>query len=157
MTTKTHSAATEQADPTASPPIRATIYVGRWPDIPAVAAPGPRGRFSPTTSTIISGATEAILIDAQYLKDDVRDLGDLIERIGKWLTTIYITHAHADHYLGLGPLLEQFPEARCVALPNVVEAMRQTMDLQDLQWGMLFGDATVRGGSLPEPIELEAI
>lgn len=154
MSTETHSIGTDQAGPAASPPIRATVYVGRWPNIPAVEVSGtPTGKFSPTTSTIISGATEAILIDAQYLKDDVRDLGDLIERTGKTLTTIYITHPHADHYLGLGPLLERFRDARCVALPNVVEEMKQTMELQDLQWGLLFGDACVKGGRLPEPIE----
>ena len=77
----------------------------------------------------------------------------MIERIGKSLTTIYITHAHADHYLGLGPLLERFPNARCVALPNVIEAMKQTMELQDLQWEMLFGNATVKRGPLPAPLE----
>jgi hypothetical protein len=154
MSTQTDSTDTGHADPTLSPPIRATVYVGRWPNIPAVEVPGtPKGKFSPTTSTIISGATEAVLVDAQYLKDDVRDLGDLIERTEKRLTTIYITHAHADHYLGIGPLLERFPNARCVALPNVVEAMKQTMELQDLQWAMLFGDAAVKGAPLPEPIE----
>jgi glyoxylase-like metal-dependent hydrolase (beta-lactamase superfamily II) len=154
MSTRTHSTDPSQADPTTAPPIRATVYVGRWPTIPAVEAPAwPKGKFSPTTSTIISGATEAVLIDAQYLKDDVRDLGDLIERTGKRLTTIFITHAHADHYLGVGPLLERFPDVRCVALPMVVEAMKQTMELQDLEWGLLFGDATVKGGPLPEPIE----
>jgi hypothetical protein len=154
MSTQTDSTDTGHADPTLSPPIRATVYVGRWPNIPAVEVPGtPKGKFSPTTSTIISGATEAVLVDAQYLKDDVRDLGDLIERTGKRLTTIYITHAHADHYLGIGPLLERFPNARCVALPNVVEAIKQTMELQDLQWEMLFGDAAVKGAPLPEPIE----
>jgi glyoxylase-like metal-dependent hydrolase (beta-lactamase superfamily II) len=62
----------------------------------------PTGAFPPTTATLVSGATEAVLIDALYLKDDVRDLGDLIERTGKSLTTIYITHAHSDHYAGLG-------------------------------------------------------
>lgn len=154
MSTETPLTDAHQADPRAAPPIRATVYVGRWPAIPAVEVPGwPKGKFSPTTSTIISGATEAILVDAQYLKDDVRDLGDLIERTGKRLTTIYITHAHADHYLGLGPLRERFPDARCVALPIVVEAMKQTMELQEMQWGLLFGDAAVKGGSLPDPVE----
>lgn len=154
VNTKIHSENTDHARHASSPPIRATVYVGRWPDIPAVEVPGtPTGKFSPTTSTIISGETEAVLIDAQYLKDDIRDLGDLIERIGKTLTTIYITHPHADHYLGLGPLLERFPGARCVALPNVIEEMKQTMELQDLQWELLFGDACVRSGPLPEPIE----
>jgi glyoxylase-like metal-dependent hydrolase (beta-lactamase superfamily II) len=154
MTIEIRSTATGQVDPAAPPPIRATVYVGRWPDIPAVDVPGwPKGKFSPTSSTLISGATEAVLVDAQYLKDDVRDLGDLIERTGKRLTTIYITHAHADHYLGLGPLLERFPDARAVALPNVVDAMRQTMEVQEMQWAMLFGAAAVKGTRLPEPIE----
>jgi glyoxylase-like metal-dependent hydrolase (beta-lactamase superfamily II) len=154
MTTETHSTDTDHVDPTTSPPIRATVYVGRWPDIPAVEIPDwPKGKFSPTTSTIISGASEAVLVDAQYLTEDVRDLGDLIERIGKRLTTIYITHAHADHYLGVGPLLARFPDARCVALPSVIEAMKQTSQQQEMQWEMLFGDATVKGTPTPEPID----
>lgn len=155
MSTDTRSPATDSTGPSAkTPPIRATVYVGRWPEIPAGDWPDiPSGLFSPTTATLVSGPTEAVLIDAQYLKDDVRDLGDLIERTGKKLTTIYITHAHADHYLGLGPLLERFPDAKCVALPHVVEAMKETMDLQREQWRMLFGDACVVAGPLPEPIE----
>ncbi|SPM37177.1 Glyoxylase or a related metal-dependent hydrolase, beta-lactamase superfamily II [Mycobacterium rhizamassiliense] len=154
MSIDIHSADAAQVDPTASPPIRATVYVGRWPDIPALPLMGiPKGTFSPTTSTIISGASEAILIDTQYLKQDIHDLGDLIERTGKRLTTIYITHPHADHYLGLAALLERFPSSRCVALPHVVESMRETMEMQNLQWERLFGAATVKGGPLPEPIE----
>ena len=147
--------ATENKPAHAAPvPVRATVYVGRWPNIPAVDLPGyPTGTFSPTTSTLITGATEAVLIDAQYLKDDVRDLGDLIERTGKKLTTIYITHAHADHYAGFVPLLERFPGARAVALPNVIEGMREGMDLQNLQWQLMFGDAAVQGGPLPEPCD----
>lgn len=123
MSTESRAIDTDQVDPTASPPIRATVYLGRWPDIPAVDFPDwPKGKFSPTSSTLISGAASAVLVDAQYHKDDARDLGDLIGRTGKKLTTFYITHAHADHYLGLGPLLEGFPDARGVALPSVVES-----------------------------------
>ncbi|WP_241031833.1 MBL fold metallo-hydrolase [Rhodococcus koreensis] len=110
------------------------------------------GTFSPTTSTIVSGPTEAVLIDAQYLEDDVRDLGDLIERTGKTLTTIYVTHAHPDHYLGIGPLMKRFPEAKCVALPHVVEAIKETRDEYAEQWKLMFGDSSVSGDALPEPI-----
>ena len=138
----------------AVPPIRATVYVGRWPNIPAADWPEiPSGTFSPTTATLISGPSEAVLIDAQYLKDDVRDLGDLIERTGKQLTTIYVTHDHPDHYLGIGPLMERFPDAKCVALPHVVESMKESMELQRQQWAMLFGDACVEAGALPDPID----
>jgi glyoxylase-like metal-dependent hydrolase (beta-lactamase superfamily II) len=139
---------------TDAPPVRATVYAGRWPNIPAVEFPGiPNGTFSPTTSTLITGATEAVLVDAQYLKEDVRDLGDLIERTGKKLTTIYVTHDHQDHYLGSGPLLERFPGAKYVALPQVIESMKATMEMQTGQWQLLFGDACVKPGPLPEPIE----
>jgi glyoxylase-like metal-dependent hydrolase (beta-lactamase superfamily II) len=137
-----------------TPPIRATVFVGRWPNVPVIEMPGlPVGQFSPTTATLVSGPTEIVLIDALYLKDDVRDLGDLIERTGKRLTTIYVTHAHQDHYLGIGPLLERFPEARAVALPHVIEAMKESMDLQSMQWQLLFGDTCIKAGALPDPLE----
>jgi glyoxylase-like metal-dependent hydrolase (beta-lactamase superfamily II) len=84
------------------------------------------GQFSPTTATILSGPTEAVLVDTLLLADDVERLGDRIEATGKKLTTIYITHAHFDHYFGLEALLERFPGARAVALPSVVEAARAT-------------------------------
>lgn len=149
-----HSPA-HQVDGTApTSPVRATTFVGRWPTIPAIEMPGfPNGTFSPTTATLVTGPTEAVLIDALYLKDDVRDLGDLIERTGKRLTTIYITHAHQDHYLGFAPLLERFPDAVCVALPQVVDAIKQTMDLQTMQWTLMFGDTCVPAGPVPDVME----
>lgn len=142
----------DQAPVTA--PVRATVFAGRWPAIPVIEMPGfPNGTFSPTTATLVTGPTEVVLIDALYLKDDVRDLGDLIERTGKKLTTIYITHAHQDHYLGFPALLERFPDARCVALPHVVSAIKETMDLQTMQWTLMFGDTCVPAGPVPDPIE----
>ena len=136
-------------------PVRATVFVGRWPNVPFEEMPEliPSGTFSPTTATLVSGATEVVLIDALHLTEEVKDLGDLIERTGKKLTTIYITHDHADHYLGFGPLLERFPEAKCVALPHVVESMEKTMETQAGQWKLLFGDTCVSPGPLPEVLE----
>ena len=137
----------------AMPQIRATVFNGRWPEIRAPYPGIETGTFPPSSSTIVSGPTEAVLIDAQYLKDDVRELGDLIERTGKTLTTIYITHAHPDHYLGIGPLKERFPEAKCIALPHVVEAIPGAMaEYADL-WEMMFGDTSVPYGALPDPFE----
>src|ERR1019366_10810391 len=61
---------------------------------------GDPGRtFSPSTSTLVTGDTQAVLIDAQFTESEITALGDMIEQTGKALTTIYITHGHYDHYL----------------------------------------------------------
>jgi len=136
-------------------PIRATVVVGHWPTVPVEEMPDliPSGTFSPTTATLISGATEAVLIDALQLREEIKELGDLIERTGKKLTTIYVTHDHPDHYLGIGPLMERFPEAKCVALPGVVASMKETREAQMGQWQLLFGDRTADFGPFPEVLE----
>src|SRR4051794_9348124 len=77
------------------------------------------GTFSPTTSTLIAGDTEAVLVDTQYLEKDVKEVIRRIEASGKTLTTIFITHGHFDHYFGLEMLVSHFPEARAVASPPV--------------------------------------
>ncbi len=71
-----------------------------------------KGTFAATTSTLVCGSSEAVLIDAQHIRSDVAALGDLIERTGRRLTTIYVTHGHADHWYGAGELVARFPEAR---------------------------------------------
>jgi glyoxylase-like metal-dependent hydrolase (beta-lactamase superfamily II) len=63
------------------------------------------GTFSPTTSTLITGDTQAVLVDTQYREPDVPEVIRRIEASGKTLTTIFITHGHFDHYFGLEMLL----------------------------------------------------
>ncbi len=40
------------------------------------------------------------------------------------METIYITHAHFDHFYGLGILLDRFPGARAIATPKTLNAMQ---------------------------------
>jgi glyoxylase-like metal-dependent hydrolase (beta-lactamase superfamily II) len=42
------------------------------------------------------------------------------------LETIYITHAHFDHFYGLSVLLDRFPGARAIATPKTVNAMQMS-------------------------------
>jgi hypothetical protein len=44
-----------------------------------VIAGDPNRTFSPTTSTLIFPATDAVLVDALLIKEDVDALGDMIE------------------------------------------------------------------------------
>jgi glyoxylase-like metal-dependent hydrolase (beta-lactamase superfamily II) len=69
-------------------------------------------------SVIVMGKTDAVLIDAQWtLSNAHRVIVELLET-GKKLKTIYLTHAHPDHYFGVGAIAEVFPEARVVAIPS---------------------------------------
>jgi glyoxylase-like metal-dependent hydrolase (beta-lactamase superfamily II) len=70
-------------------------------------------------SVIVTGKTDAVLIDAQWtLSNAHRVIAEILET-GKYLKAIYISHAHPDHYFGLGTIAEAFPKARVVALPSV--------------------------------------
>jgi glyoxylase-like metal-dependent hydrolase (beta-lactamase superfamily II) len=118
---------------------------------------GGRGTFSPTTSTLLVGRSESVLIDAQYIDSDIAALGDLIEETGTKLTAIYVTHGHADHYLGIGTLLERFPGARPLATSGVVDFIKATLELQTRQWSAMFGDAASKATVLPEPMAGDVI
>jgi glyoxylase-like metal-dependent hydrolase (beta-lactamase superfamily II) len=109
--------------------------------------------FSPTTSTIIYGEREAILVDAQFIKNDIHELGNAIEKLDRTLTTIFITHGHVDHYFGIDILAERFPGVRVVATSKVVDdiVVRGKQDLATFStW---FGDDLVVPTSIPEPLD----
>ena len=74
-------------------------------------------------SVIVMGKTDAVLIDAQWtLSNAHRVVAEILET-GKRLKEVYITHAHPDHYFGLGPIAEAFPEARVTALASVARTI----------------------------------
>src|SRR4030043_846680 len=76
-------------------------------------------------SVIVTGKTDAALIDAQWtLSNAHRVVAEILET-GKQLKTIYVTHAHPDHYFGLGPIAEAFPKARFIALPSVARTINK--------------------------------
>jgi glyoxylase-like metal-dependent hydrolase (beta-lactamase superfamily II) len=69
-------------------------------------------------SVIVTGKKDAVLIDAQWtLSNAHRVISEILET-GKNLTMIYLTHAHPDHYFGVGTIAEVFPKARVVAIPS---------------------------------------
>ena len=72
-------------------------------------------------SVVVMGKNDAVLIDAQWTLSSVHHLIAEILETGKKLTTIYLTHAHPDHYFGAGTIAEAFPEARVVAIPSEAE------------------------------------
>lgn len=101
------------------------------PSIPTAIEDRPPGLaqrvWSPISSTLIYGKTEAVLVDPLMTQDQARLLGDWVEGSGKTLSRIYVTHGHGDHWFGLATLLERFPGAHAMATAKVVEHARSQM------------------------------
>lgn len=76
------------------------------------------------TTTLFWGERDAVLVDTFLSDAQTSVLADFIESKGRTLRSIYLTHAHPDHFFGLTKLLQRFPQARAIARPNVVDAMR---------------------------------
>src|SRR5580698_3769170 len=111
--------------PTSRPSLTYDVFVA--PEKLAKAPPpqvGDPPAWDPTTSTLIFGERDAVLVDALCTVREVMTLADWVALHDRQLTTIYITHGHGDHYLGLSVLLERFPKARAVATVGTVRLMR---------------------------------
>jgi glyoxylase-like metal-dependent hydrolase (beta-lactamase superfamily II) len=94
-------------------------------------------------SVIVTGKTDALLIDAQWtLSNAHRVVAEILET-GKHLKTIYVTHAHPDHYFGLGPVAEAFPEARVTALPSVARTINNQFFGKIEHWEEVIGATNV--------------
>ncbi len=70
-------------------------------------------------SVVVVGERNAVLIDTQFSPENATALADLIEGTGRQLETVFITHAHPDHFSGLPIIRERFPELRAVAHPSI--------------------------------------
>src|SRR3984957_6141297 len=82
--------------------------------------------FDPMTSTLIFGEYDAVLVDGRAAGAEAEALADWIALHNRNLETIYITHAHFDHFYGLSVLLDRFPGARATATPEALNAMQMS-------------------------------
>jgi len=102
-------------------PLSIDVYVApmRPYTSPDQLGEGEVATWAPSSSTLISGPVEGILIDALLTFDNADQIAAMAKRSGKTITGVYITHGHGDHWLGLARLLEHFPQARGYAAPEV--------------------------------------
>ncbi len=118
--------------------------------------PGANSLF-PVTSTLITGPTEAVLIDAQFQRNDALAIVDMISRTGKTLTTVYVSHGDPDYYFGLDVVRDAFPEAEIVATPPTVEKINATIDAKIEYWGPILGENAPRERIVPAVLEGSAL
>jgi glyoxylase-like metal-dependent hydrolase (beta-lactamase superfamily II) len=77
-------------------------------------------------SVIVSGKTDAVLIDAQFTLADAEKVAQQIKASGKKLTSIYVSHNDPDFYFGLEVFKKYFPEVTAYASPATVESIKAT-------------------------------
>src|SRR3981189_2789483 len=78
-----------------------------------------------TNSVIIEGAHEVMLVDAQLTKTSAERVLQEIKKTKKPLSIIYITHEHADHFLGLEVFRGAYPGVTIIATSAVVERINK--------------------------------
>jgi len=104
------------------------------------------------TSVLICGTKECVLIDAQFTKSEAGKVADMVERSGKKLTTILVTHGHPDHYFGVATILPRFPEAKAYAAKPVIDEIDETMTAKVAQWSPVLKDDLTDSPLAPEEL-----
>jgi glyoxylase-like metal-dependent hydrolase (beta-lactamase superfamily II) len=90
-------------------------------------------------SVIIEGIREVMLVDAQLTKTNAERVLQEIRETKKPLSIIYITHEHADHFLGLEVFKEAYPGVRIIANSAVTDRINKVYQEKVDKWKKILG------------------
>src|SRR6266436_30512 len=90
-------------------------------------------------SVIIEGEHEVMLVDAQLTKTSAEKVLQEIKETKKPLSIIYITHEHADHFLGLEVFKGAYPGVRIIATSAVVDRINIVYQEKIDKWKKILG------------------
>jgi glyoxylase-like metal-dependent hydrolase (beta-lactamase superfamily II) len=130
------------------------VFNGGYKAIPG--GPGWDDRFPATwpatTSTLITANGDALLVDALLPKDEGERLAAWVQKSGKRPRAIFVTHGHADHFFGAGPVLDAFPDAALLASDQqVVDAARGQLSAKAMaSWNSRFPGQLPQSPPVPE-------
>jgi glyoxylase-like metal-dependent hydrolase (beta-lactamase superfamily II) len=121
-----------------------------WKHIPA----GQNGFFR--APVLLTGPSEALLIDGGFSYPDGRAVVEAIKASGKKLTAIYISQSDPDYYFSLKPVREAFPGVRVLAASATLEAIKDSVGKKLSVWGPQLkenGPQTMADIVLPEAFD----
>jgi glyoxylase-like metal-dependent hydrolase (beta-lactamase superfamily II) len=113
---------------------------------PVAGKPLPDGspaQWSPLAHTLIYGSDQALLIDPPITREQADAVAAWVSEHNVALRYIYLTHAHADHWLTTNYLLDQFPEAAVLSSASTLSRIAADTTAGGIPalWTTLFGDA----------------
>ncbi|WP_230409231.1 MBL fold metallo-hydrolase [Zooshikella harenae] len=90
-------------------------------------------------SSLVTGAHEAMVIDAGFTRADAFRIAANVLDSGKTLKTIYVSQADPDYYFGVEVLKNIFPEAKVLASPAVLKQIKKKLPAKVAYWGPKLG------------------
>ena len=91
------------------------------------------------TSVLICGEHDCVLVDCQWTRSNAYRVIAEIAETNLNLKAVYATHAHPDHYWGIGYIGQAFPEARLYALDYDIPVIRQQFHDKTEHWESVIG------------------
>lgn len=120
-----------------------------WKHFPA----GQNGFFR--APVLLSGATEALLVDGGFTLSDGRAVAEAIAANGKTLKAVYVSQSDPDYYFSLGAVRAAFPRVPVLAASATVAAINASVQKKLDVWGPQLKDNGPR--TLGDVVKLEAI
>ena len=118
--------------------------------------PGEAAIF-PVASVLVTGAKDAVLIDAQFSRGEAVKLVEKIRASGKRLTTVYVSHSDPDSYFGLDVIHAAFPDAKIVATPQTIAGIEKKKDAKVAYWSPILKDNAPKSTIVPQPLQGDTI
>lgn len=104
-------------------------------------------------AVVLSGKSEALVIDSGFTRADALRVAAHVLDSGKTLKTIFISNADPDFYFGAEVLKAQFPQARVLSTPAVREKIQAKLAGKLAFWGPKMGANAPVQPIVPEALQ----
>jgi hypothetical protein len=106
---------------------------------------------------MIEGPTAVVIFDGQLLLPYADEVASYVQRLGKPVDRIILSHAHTDHWSGLQVLTERFPGARVFALDGIADQLRARGQARLDSFRPIYGDRIATKVTIPTETIAEGV
>src|SRR5262249_51848860 len=89
---------------------------------------------------LVETASGAVAVDALLTISESGAMRHALEKIGKQLRAVLLTHSHPDHYAGLAQLIADDEDVPIIAPQGVIDTIARDDEAKDAIVGPMFGD-----------------